>query len=380
MSKAASVYHAPACMLCDRQAWLLLPNPGQRSIASDLRIVDETLDKLACASCGFVRRAAKNNESSAFFEEGYTLYAHDPGRPIERLRQSNYARWIAEVLSYTPRRVLDVGCGNGSLLASLRERWPRAEFLGCDPSADAVRHVPSGVHLWQGTAESLPAGIDADLVVSVNVVEHTQDPIGFIRRLRHAAGRDGSIVLICPDGGRPGVELLFADHLWSFTSWNLDEAVRRAGMGVRAVPEVAAAVGDFQMAIAGSDGGAAAPMPHLQRLNARRTEFLETWQALDRRLVTRLPGEVVCFGTGEAAALLRAYAPTCWERVTAFTADYIDQPGWTDRSAVPLDSIDAATPILVGVRPADQERVASRLRDRFAHVVTWYDLVAEQEH
>jgi SAM-dependent methyltransferase len=367
-------------MLCDRRGWLPLPNPGPRSIASDLRIVDEALDKLACASCGLVRRAPKDKESSLSFVEGYTLYAHAPGQGIERLRQSNYAQWIVERLPWTPRRVLDVGCGNGSLLVSLRERWPQAEFLGCDPSADAVRHAPSGVRLWQGTAQSLPARIDADLVVSVNVVEHAEDPIGFCRRLRHAARAGGSIVLICPDGDRPGVELLFADHLWSFTSWNLDEIVRRARMAVRAVSQAPSTIGDFQMVIAeSSEGDASAQRPDLLGLNARRTEFLERWQALESRLATRLPGDVVCFGTGEAAALLRAYAPACWERVTACTADDIDRPAWSDRPVVPLDSIDPATPILVGVRPADQERVASRLRGRFAHVVTWYDLVAGQE-
>ncbi len=38
-----------------------------------------------------------------------------------------------------PARVLDIGSGQGDLLASLRERWPRAELAGLELSAEGIR-------------------------------------------------------------------------------------------------------------------------------------------------------------------------------------------------------------------------------------------------
>jgi hypothetical protein len=42
---------------------------------------------------------------------------------------------------------------------------------------------------------------------------------------------------------------------------------------------------------------------------------------------------------------------------------------------VPLESLPPDTALLVAVQPADQDRVARRLRERFATTITWEDLV-----
>jgi hypothetical protein len=86
----------------------------------------------------------------------------------------------------------------------------------------------------------------------------------------------------------------------------------------------------------------------------------------------------VCFGAGEAAGLLRAYAPRAWASVRACTVDGDSRGGFGALSMIPLDSVPAGETILVGVRPADQPHVAERLAARFARVVTWYDLVDDE--
>jgi SAM-dependent methyltransferase len=353
-----------------------LPDPGPQSIASDLRIVAEPLGKIACTNCGIVVRP----QASTSFETGYMLYAHDPGRQLEDERQSKYAQWIAENVGQTPRRILDVGCGNGSLLAALGRVWPDAELLGCDPSRDAVLYAPEHVRAWQGTADSLPAGIDADLVVSVNVLEHTRDPVAFVRGVSAACGAEGTIALVCPNGGAPGVELLFADHLWSFTSSHLCAIARRGGAGPVRASLAPAELGPFQMITAARRQPEDEAVIRGERdLNLARARYLERWRALDEHLLRRLPPRVICFGAGEASGLLRAYAPRTWERVDACTADRVDERTFGGRPVLPIEAVPAATTILVGVRPADQERVAARLRANYHDVITWYDLVGEEE-
>jgi hypothetical protein len=112
--------------------------------------------------------------------------------------------------------------------------------------------------------------------------------------------------------------------------------------------------------------------------------YLERWRALDERLLTRTKAPLVCFGAGEAAGLLRAYAPRVWSWVRACTADAVPAAkGGESRATfgelplIPLDSVKSDETVLVGVRPADQAQVARRLGTRFTQVVTWYDLIDE---
>ena len=120
---------------------------------------------------------------------------------------------------------------------------------------------------------------------------------------------------------------------------------------------------------------APAVFPEPSALNAHRTRFLQAWAALDRELLKRLPSQAVCFGIGEAAGLLRAYAPRAWDRIHACTADLVTTNFFGVLPVRPLDSLPEDTAVLVGVRPADQRKVAERLRARFASVTTWYDLI-----
>jgi SAM-dependent methyltransferase len=318
--------------------------------------------------------------SHDLYGEQYALYAHAPGDVFERARQSQYASWISSGAPTAPRRVLDVGCGNGSLLIALRDYWPDAELLGCDPSPDSIAYAAAqGLRVWRGTAEDLPAGIDADLIVSVNVIEHTADPVGFAGCLRRAGTAQATAIIICPDASRPGVELLFADHLWSFTPEHLVSVLARAGctpLGTSMAPSM---LGAFQMVIVGSNGRALEPTQvDPCDLNRRRRVYLERWRALDQRLHERLPESVVCFGIGEAAGLLRAYGPQSWSRVRACTADVIPHLQFGDLPLVPLDRLGPDTAVLVGVRPQLQNVIAKRLRTRFANVTTWYDLIGDE--
>jgi hypothetical protein len=200
--------------------------------------------------------------------------------------------------------------------------------------------------------------------------------------LVRAAAAGGSVLVVCPDGGQPDVELLMGDHLFSFTTTHLKQLAARAGLGVRAAGRAPESLGAFQM-IVGSPSASPTPERQLRHgsnvfaLNARRCAFLARWAALDARLLSRTSSHLVCFGTGEAATLLRAYAPSVWARVTACTTDTLIATSFYGLPVVSLDAVAPDTPVLVGVRSADQRRVAERLRRRFDSVITWYDLIEE---
>ncbi|HLG55030.1 MAG TPA: class I SAM-dependent methyltransferase [Vicinamibacterales bacterium] len=379
----------PPCIVCEGTRWTKLPDPGPQSMASDWRVVPEPLSRWACDECGLARRHPSSVTGESLYASGYGLYAHAPGEAREGARQEEYARWIADVVPQVPARALDVGCGNGSLLRALRPHWPRTALLGCDPSAESITHgAGDGLQLWCGTADDLPHDA-ADLVMSVNVIEHTADPLAFVLALRHALSPGGRLVLVCPDGGRPGVELLFADHLFSFARPHLEALLARAGMPVVSTAIAPPALGAFQMVVAdrearpeaGAPVGANLPggsAPFTSVLPDGRRAYLDRWRRLDAHLQSRLGTTTVCFGAGEAAGLLRAYAPRAWSTVRACTVDGEAMGVFGDLPIIPLDSVRADETILLGLRPSDQPRVAERLGARFRHVVTWYDFVDDE--
>jgi len=63
----------------------------------------------------------------------YLQFADQRGRP--------FADLLAQVRATDPRRVVDLGCGPGQLTATLAERWPAAEVVGLDSSAEMVQQA-----------------------------------------------------------------------------------------------------------------------------------------------------------------------------------------------------------------------------------------------
>ena len=132
------------------------------------------------------------------------------------------------------------------------------------------------------------------------------------------------------------------------------------------------------MVIAGNRPASSTPAVRARRsTSVACSAYLQRWSALDGQLVSRLgDGGVSCFGVGEAAGLLRAYAPRTWQRVRSCTADELPESSRFGLvPAVPLDQLAGDEPLLLGVRPQDQPGLVERLSSRFARIISWHDLI-----
>lgn len=93
-----------------------------------------------------------------------------------------FKRTIAARIDIGPgERLLDLGCGTGTLLAAIAARQPTARLTGIDPDprmlAVARRRLPAAVQLQRGFAQELPfPDSSIDVVVSTLVFHHLTDP------------------------------------------------------------------------------------------------------------------------------------------------------------------------------------------------------------
>ena len=103
------------------------------------------------------------------------------------------ARWIEAILErnrIAPRHVVEVGSGSGEVLVELARRYPAARMEGYDisPQAHAIAVPKSAGNLAFHRANYLEAqGERPEVLMAIDVFEHVEDYMGFIRALRPRA-------------------------------------------------------------------------------------------------------------------------------------------------------------------------------------------------
>ena len=97
--------------------------------------------------------------------ERYLTYADERGRPFVEL--------VARVGAAGPDTVVDLGCGPGNLTAMLAERWPDAQVVGLDSSAEMIekaRHTTPAVQFEVADLRDWVSTSSTDDEPSVDVV------------------------------------------------------------------------------------------------------------------------------------------------------------------------------------------------------------------
>ena len=116
--------------------------------------------------------------------------------PGARMRSGAIVRYVK---NYPEGHLLDVGCGNGSFLLTMRELGWQVE--GLEPDLSAVRSARSlGLEVSHGSARSseLPSKT-WDAITMSHVIEHVVDPLAAIELLVTRLNDGGMLSIISPN-------------------------------------------------------------------------------------------------------------------------------------------------------------------------------------
>lgn len=141
-------------------------------------------------------------------------------------------------LAATPRgRMLDVGCGDGSIVKLAQDLGWHAEGVDVDPGAiEAAQRKGLSVRLGTLAGQRYPDG-SFDLVLMSHVIEHVHDPLAALSEIRRVLKPGGTMVCLTPNAGswghchfgRSWVHLDPPRHLRIFNGANLRTLAKRAG-------------------------------------------------------------------------------------------------------------------------------------------------------
>ncbi|MBN2799903.1 MAG: class I SAM-dependent methyltransferase, partial [Deltaproteobacteria bacterium] len=206
-----------------------------------------TADVSRCRGCGLVQTRPRLSEEalSTFYDQGYTefLEGYDPDGRGADWHNDYRLTVIRKVHPLGPEdRLLDVGCNQGQLLRrAVAATGCRATGLDVNAAALARGGAKGGVDYVEGRPGAAPGleGRRFSVVTLYQVLEHTTDPVGFLRATREYLDDDGILVVEVPDYGafwrplfgRLWASLMLPQHTLHFDAASLAMVVREAGYG-----------------------------------------------------------------------------------------------------------------------------------------------------
>jgi SAM-dependent methyltransferase len=138
-----------------------------------------------------------------------------------------------------PRRLLDIGSGQGDLLDRLHGALPDTNLFGLELSNTGVLRTRSKVpgadvrcvDLLDDDAAGRISDIRADVAVCCEVLEHLDDPSKFLRTAASALAPGATLIVTVPGGPRSEFDRLIG-HRRHYTPESLRQLLQSAGFVV----------------------------------------------------------------------------------------------------------------------------------------------------
>ncbi len=219
----------PKCLICDSMK-------TSHFLDSLDHVTGEMFGLQKCADCGFVFTWPQPADLSRYYGPFYRQYSSGSAGILQKLQQRRTRAWTRALGK--PGRCLEIGCGNGWILAALRDQGWRV--VGAERTAESARfaHHQLGLPMFVGPLEAVRNEAGFDLIVLHQVLEHLPDPMTTLCHCARLLRPGGALIVAVPNlaswqfafARQHWMHLDLPRHLGHFTPASLRAAFERAGL------------------------------------------------------------------------------------------------------------------------------------------------------
>lgn len=176
----------------------------------------------------YVPKSYADVAAAVYHSRSYMFDLYLPGILLSQFLWSHHyrqllffrERFVPRAKASGARLFYDVGVGTGFYSKEMLLALPHSRGTGCDISEHSLGHTTKMLERWELAARYEPRRVDilsadlppADCIVSVEVLEHLEDPPAFLRAL-HRMLRPGGVGYVTAAINAPN-----ADHIYLYRS------------------------------------------------------------------------------------------------------------------------------------------------------------------
>lgn len=214
--------------------------------------------------------------------------------------RNDLVRWVLSSRCGSAKTLLEIGCGNGYVLAGVQQTHPHLTLSGSELSRHALtiaRERLSNAALYDFDARSIPFRAEFDVVCAFDVIEHIDQDVDVLRQMRMACAPAGMVVVTVPQHRLLWSESdTYAGHKRRYSRTDLLERMRAAGLTPTLVTSFASTALPLMAVSRSIERITRRPFdPGREHLQAQRANaILRRLYRLDLRLIRR--GHSLRFG------------------------------------------------------------------------------------
>ena len=210
-------------------------------MTSDFMVLEDAeLAPYLCYSCGLAYESqGVRGRSAQYYAETFRpkpmMRVFGNGASVPRPEKA--LSLIQEMLQLPKAgAMLEVGAGKGGFLKLFADRYPTWRLSALEPSVlfnSIAESVPTAVKLHHGGYESFDTPANSyDLVVSLGVIEHVNNPLHFLSWIAKVAKPGAFVFIEAPNFTYHPGDLYCADHLSKLTPGIVQNFAATVGLSV----------------------------------------------------------------------------------------------------------------------------------------------------
>lgn len=327
------------CPYCASPSLTIFQTPKNQCMRSDGLILDESLLKIGCRSCGVI--IGKNNQINSRYQRSLGDSPFD----FERHQKvaSGLVNHFENLLSQQDLKLIEIGAANFQTSLLIKKIKPSYYITSLDRHPERIP-LTNEISIIEKDFFEYNDINKFDICFSNQVIEHFDDPVKFLQHSKELITENGYIITCCPTFSVASIELLFSDHITHFTVDAMSICANRAGLEL--VYEEVSSWDSLTHVYIFKNANPLIKYKNLSRYDydyifQSRMNLFSDWCNADAviNLIFKENDFITIYGAGEFTQLFRTYLPKTWKKIDQIVVDNLNGNRLFDKPIIDFDAL-----------------------------------------